>query len=317
VLAADPDLGLSRAALKRLADEGRVAVDGRPARAGTRVRGGEAVTVRLHPPVPEHPQPQAMDLATVHVDPHLVVVDKPPGLVVHPAAGHPDGTLVNGLLHSFGSLPATDDPCRPGIVHRLDRDTSGLLVVARTPETLASLQAQIGARTARRSYVTLVRSAARLPDAGEWDTPYGRHPKDRKRFSSRVEAERRAVTRWRVVERLGGLALCEVSLVTGRTHQIRVHFADAGHPVCGDRVYGGRGRRGRPAEERAALAGLGRQFLHATRLELTHPATGARTTLSSALAPDLAAVLEAVRDALGGALRPATPPPRTGSGCPS
>ena len=169
-------------------------------------------------------------------------------------------------------------------MHRLDRDTSGLLVVARTPAALTDLQAQIAARTVSRTYLTLVCQAARLPDQGEWDTAYGRHPRDRKRFSSRVRAARRAITRWRVRERWGGLALCEVRLVTGRTHQIRVHFADAGHPVCGDRVYGGR-----PA--RAAVPGLERQLLHATRLELTHPGTGERVRFDSPLPEDLARAL--------------------------
>ena len=267
------------------------------ARPAARLQGGETVVVRLPAARPRTPRPQALPCAIVFSDEHLVVVDKPSGLVVHPAAGHEDGTLVNALLHALGDLPASDDAARPGIVHRLDRDTSGLLVVARTPAALAALQAQVRARSMARVYRLLVARAAALPDAGTFDTPFGRHPKDRKRFSSRFEAPRRAVTHFRVTARFTTLAQCEARLETGRTHQIRVHFADAGHPVCGDPVYGGRPGHGAAEAERRALCGLTRQFLHAARLELDHPATGERLGFDSPLPPDLAAVLVALQDA--------------------
>ena len=233
-----------------------------------------------------------MDLRLHHVDDHLAIVEKPPGLVVHPAPGHSSGTLLNGLLHALGPLPPSDDPARPGIVHRLDRDTSGLLLVARDAHALEALSAAIARREVARTYLLLATNALGLADIGEWETAYGRHPRDRKRFSSRHEGARRAKTRWRVIERVGpDLALCEASLVTGRTHQIRVHFADHGHPLVGDAVYG---------HKRSRKRGAHRQFLHATRLELTHPRSGEALSVESPLPDDLEAVLSSLRRVAAG-----------------
>jgi len=291
-LAASPELALSRSAIKRLLGEGRVELSAGDARPARRLAGGERIRVLLPEAGSLLPRPQPLPLSLVYEDDHLAVVDKPAGLVVHPAPGHQDGTLVNALLHALGDLPPTDDPTRPGIVHRLDRYTSGLLVVARTPDALVSLQRQIRERAATRVYRLLASHGRSLPTSGTFDTPYGRHPKDRKRFSSRFDARRRAVTHFRVTALHETLAECEARLETGRTHQIRVHFSDAGHPLCGDRVYGGRVARTAKPVERRALAGLERQFLHATRLELTHPATHAQLRFDSPLPADLAAIVD-------------------------
>lgn len=204
-----------------------------------------------------------------------MVVNKPAGLVVHPAPGHPDGTLVNALLHAPGGLAESDDPLRPGIVHRLDKDTSGVIVAARSALALAGLQKAIADRVVTRRYLLVVRNAARLPEAGTWDTAYGRNPRYRKRMTGRL-GDRRAVTHWRRIEPLpGGHALAEATLETGRTHQIRVHFAEAGYPVLGDRVYGRSDKT------------LPRQFLHAAQLAFEHPATGAALDIEAPLPEDL------------------------------
>ena len=277
-LASCQEMDLTRSAARKLCADGRVQVDGALAKPATRLKGGETVTASLPPPPPAEPGPEDLGLTLVHVDEHVAVLDKPVGMVVHPAPGHPTGTAVNGLLHLLGPLPISDDPSRPGIVHRLDRDTSGLMVVARTPAALETLQAAIRAREVTRRYLLVVRNARQLPEAGTWDTPYGRHPGDRKRMSSRHEGARRAVTHWRRIEALGDgrHALVEATLETGRTHQIRAHFCDARFPVLGDRVYG------RPDPD------LPRQFLHAAALALIHPVSGVDISMTSPLPADLA-----------------------------
>ncbi len=283
-LASLDDRSLTRSAARRLCAEGRVTVDDRPAKPSHRLRGGERLEVDLPSPAPTLPVPQALGVPIVHVDEHLVVVDKPAGLVVHPAPGHPDGTLVNALLHDPGGLAESDDPARPGIVHRLDRDTSGLMVVARTVAVLEALKEGIRSRSVTRRYLLVVRNARRLGDQGTWDTAYGRNPRHRKRMTSRL-GDRRAVTHWRRMKELpGDHALVEATLDTGRTHQIRVHFAEAGFPVLADGVYGRTDRL------------LSRQFLHAAQLGFQHPATGAQLAFEAPLPEDLAAWLRALRE---------------------
>lgn len=278
-LAEADSLALTRSAARRLCADGAVLVDGAPSKPSHRLRGGEQVTVQLPSPTPATPQPEPHELKLVYVDDHIVVVDKPAGLVVHPAPGHPQGTLVNALLHAPGGLAEAPDPLRPGIVHRLDRDTSGLMVAARSSLALTALQAAIARREVTRRYLLVVRNARRLDPQGIWDTAYGRNPRDRKRMTSR-QGERRAITHWRRITELADHhAQVEATLQTGRTHQIRVHFSDAGYPLLGDRVYG------RPD------ATLARQFLHAAQLELAHPATGAELSFRSPLPADLAARL--------------------------
>jgi 23S rRNA pseudouridine1911/1915/1917 synthase len=297
--------GLSRARVQRLVAEERVRVSGRTAKASQRLRGGEVVDVEIPPAEPSGLVAQALPLAVLHEDRDVVVLDKAAGMVVHPARGAPHSTLVNALLHHLSARhgeAATPGPtlARLGLVHRLDKDTSGCLVVAKTDAALAALQAQFKARTVEKTYLALVHGA--LAPEGRLDTPYGRHPRDRTRFTGRVasrESARRAVTAWRVREAFGARAtLAEVTLHTGRTHQIRVHLAEAGHPLLGDAVYGGTRREARlPAEDpaRRAADAVGRQALHAWRLAFDHPRTGKRVVFEAPVPADLRAALEVLR----------------------
>lgn len=280
-VAALQDVG-SRAEAQRLIAEGRVTVNGRPARKRDAVAAGDAVEVRPHAApstelVPDHDVP----FTVAYEDEHLLVIDKPAGVVVHPARGHDTGTLVHGLIAHDAA--GGDDPTRPGIVHRLDRDTSGLLVVARSPRAHRRLQRMLKERVVERRYLTLVHGEP--PPAMTIDRPLARHPRDRTRMAV-VAGGREAVTHVKVRERFPGLALCEVRLETGRTHQIRVHLESVNHPVVGDPVYG----RGR------GTLGLGRQFLHAWRLTFPHPEVEGRTVeAESPLPDDLAEVLDRLR----------------------
>ncbi len=291
-----PDL--SRARVKRLADEGRVRLGGRPAKASARLRGGEPLELELPPPEPSGAVPQDLPLSVLHEDRDVVVLDKAAGMVVHPARGAPHSTVVNALLHRLRSgaeLP------RLGLVHRLDKDTSGCLVVARTEEALAALQAQWKGRTVEKVYLALCHGA--LAPAGRLDTPYGRHPRDRTRYTSRGAHARRAVTDWRTLEAFDGRAgagasLAEVTLHTGRTHQIRVHLSEAGHPLLADATYGGTRREARlPPESpvRRAAAAIGRQALHAARLAFDHPRTGRRVTVEAPLPEEFRRALAVLR----------------------
>ncbi len=261
-----PDLTRSQA--KRLIDHGRVAVDGFNPKAGTVLREGERVDVRPFPPNDETVQPDAIPVELLHSDDDVIVLVKPSDIVVHPAAGHPRGTLVNALA-ALGLRGAGGDPRRPGIVHRLDRGTSGVMVVARNVRAHAHLGRQFHDHSVERSYIAIVQGSP--PDDGRFETPYRRHPVDRKRFTSRAPAVRRALTAFRTIERSGAYAMIEARLGTGRTHQIRVHMADHGFPVLGDPLYG---RPPRDARGRLAAAALGRQALHARTLGFHHPGTG-------------------------------------------
>jgi len=278
---------LSRAQVRRLIEQGEILVAGERTRPSARLRDGEQVTGRVPEPVDDVLEPEAIPLQVAYEDEHLIVVDKPAGLVVHPAAGHRSGTLVNALLHHCTQLSGVGGVRRPGIVHRLDKDTSGLLVAAKSDAAHRGLAAQFKAHSVEREYVALARGAPRA-DAGSVVAPIGRHPTDRKKWSTRARSGRDATTHWRVAERLTGHVLLRVRLETGRTHQIRVHLASVGLPVAGDPVYGG-GR----AEARAL--GLHRQALHAAVLGFEHPLTGARVALESPLPRDFVAVLEKLR----------------------
>jgi 23S rRNA pseudouridine1911/1915/1917 synthase len=287
----------SRAAVQRWIDHGRVLVDGRPHRASSAVPLGARVEVAPEPAPASRAEPDAsVEVRVVYEDPHLLVIDKPAGLVVHPGRGHEVGTLVNGLLARGGFERASADPrdpeghLRPGIVHRLDKGTSGLLVVARDAPTREALKALFAAHDIEREYVAVVVGEAR--DA-VYDTLHARHPSDRLRFTSRTDTGRRAVTHVRVIERLGAATLVACRLETGRTHQIRVHLAErAGTPVLGDPLYG---KPPRDPALRALAEALGRQALHARVLGFVHPATGEAVRWQSALPEDMERCLRELR----------------------
>jgi 23S rRNA pseudouridine1911/1915/1917 synthase len=268
----------SRSRLARLIEEGHVLVDGRPAQASLKVRSGESVDVALAPrPADAAHLPEAIDLAVVHEDEHLLVIDKPAGLVVHPGSGNWSGTMMNALLHhakGAGNLP------RAGIVHRLDKDTSGLLVVAKTEAAQASLVRQLQARTVKRAYLALARG--KVAGSGTIDAPIGRHPVQRTRMAV-VAGGKPAVTHYRVKRRFAAHTLLECSLETGRTHQIRVHLASIGHPIEGDPVYAGKSH-----------GAFRRQALHAWKLAFDHPATGKAVRFEAPLPEDFRALLEAI-----------------------
>jgi 23S rRNA pseudouridine1911/1915/1917 synthase len=277
-----PEVG-SRAEAERLVAAGHVLVDGGVRAKSFRLAGGEELEVQVQPRRASELEPEAMDLDVVWEDSHLLVVDKPAGLVVHPGAGHATGTLVHGLLAH--EAEGGEDPERPGIVHRLDRETSGLLVVARSDEAHRALQEAIRTRDVTREYVALVRGRPRSR-AGRIEAPIGRDRRDPTRMSIDTAAPRDAVTHFEVEELLPQHALLRVRLETGRTHQIRVHLQAIELPVAGDPVYGVQ-----------ADLGLERQFLHAGRLAFDHPLTGERVDVSSPLPDDLAAALERARTA--------------------
>lgn len=274
---------LSRARIQRLIASGDLTLDGARVKPSARVRAGARVEVRVPAPAPSTLRPEPLGLDIVYEDADLLVINKPPGLVVHPGAGRPGGTLANALIARLPDLAALGEGLRPGIVHRLDKDTSGLLVVARSPRALASLREQVASRTAARTYLALVRGRPSHRE-GTIDAPIGRHPRHRTRMAV-VPRGRPAITRYRVVESFARYSLVEATLVTGRTHQIRVHFAHLGHPVAGDRAYA-------PGREEV---GIGRQALHAWRLQVRHPATGARLAFEAAPPADFTAAVAQAR----------------------
>jgi 23S rRNA pseudouridine1911/1915/1917 synthase len=279
----------SRAELQRWIDHGRITVDGSAKRAADKVREGARVVVAPEPPAETSAVADAdVRFEVLHVDDAVIVVNKPPGLVVHPAKGHARGTLVNGLLAmgAFDRAGETDAKDRPGIVHRLDKGTSGVMVVARTEAARELLKAQFQAHTIDREYEAVCVGEVR---PGTIATLHGRHPKDRMRFTSKVRRGKRAVTHVRVLERFAAVATHVVcSLETGRTHQIRVHLAETGTPILGDPVYG---RPPRDARLRAIGDRIGHQALHARLLGFTHPVTGDRVRFTAPPPEDFCAAL--------------------------
>lgn len=286
---------LSRSQLHRLIREERVHLSEGRAKPALAVWAGLAVDVDIPAPTPATLCAESLPLTVLYDDPELVVVDKPAGMVVHPAAGHATGTLVNALLHHVSGLSGIGGAERPGIVHRLDRGTSGVMVVAKTDAAHRSLSRQFHDRQVGKEYVALVWGSLRPGET--LSRPIGRDPRHRQKMSSRARKTRSAITRVVSTEPLGGVSFVRVSIGTGRTHQIRVHLSEAGHPVVGDVLYGGQRRSVPP--RLASLAKLARPFLHAARLTFAHPADGRPMAFESALPPDLDAVLGALRRAAG------------------
>jgi 23S rRNA pseudouridine1911/1915/1917 synthase len=284
---------LSRERLKGLIRSGAVEAEGIAIRdPATKVRGGDAYRVAVPEPAPAHNEPQDIPLTIVFEDEHLLVVDKPAGLVVHPAAGNFDGTLVNALLHHCGgSLSGIGGVARPGIVHRIDKDTSGLLVVAKTDVAHEGLARQFAAHSIDRRYLAIVSGVPRVTE-GVVDAPLARSAANRKKIAI-VEGSRgkRAVTHWKRLNALRDAALVECRLETGRTHQIRVHMASVGHPLLGDPVYG---RSGKTHGKLLKELSFSRQALHAAELGFTHPVTKHRLSFSSPMPPDMQELFDAL-----------------------
>jgi len=322
VYLAQQELPFSRSQLARRIEAGEVSLDGRSCRPGQKLRAGQRLNFVPSPPTATSDQPEAIPLTILYEDQHLIVLDKPAGMVVHPAPGHETGTLVNALLHHCGSLPlpparallpdegdgegdseADEDEGgeaalaqlsiggerRPGIVHRLDSGTSGVLVCAKDEPTLVGLQVQFAAHSIERRYVALIDGV--LPERGTISTRYGRHPRDRKRFTSR-SGGKKAITHYQVLERLPGATLVELRLETGRTHQIRVHLSEQGSPILGDPMYG---RPSRQRQVQSVAAALTHQALHARLLGFVHPMTSERLLFSSPPPDDFQQALATLR----------------------
>ena len=299
-LASHPDLDLTRSRVQRLIADELVIIDEKPASKKYSVRPGDVVSLTI-PPLPVREAiAEDIPLDVVYEDDHLIVVNKPSGLVTHPGAGNRTGTLVNALMFRYGSLATGSAADRPGVVHRLDKNTSGLLIVARTDEVLLKLQKLLQAREIKRQYLALVCGHVK-EDNGTIDAPIGRSLKDRKKMAVTDINSREATTGYRLINRFTSYDLVEASLHTGRTHQIRVHFAHLGHPVLGDPDYGGREKwvRGMFAPERPLarqlLEALPRQALHAYQLSFEHPITGVKIALKSDLPADFQSVLDMLR----------------------
>jgi 23S rRNA pseudouridine1911/1915/1917 synthase len=285
----------SRSQIQRLIKGGQVRVAGRNARPNQAVRAGQEVSVDAVEPIDPRPRPEALPLTILYEDCDLIVVDKPAGMVVHPAVGHPSGTLVNALLHHVVDLSGIGGERRPGIVHRLDRGTSGLMVAAKHDVAHEALSRQFHDREVEKEYVALVWGEVRA--GRRIDAPIGRDPSNRKKMSARARRSREAVTRIVRAERIRALTLARVVLQTGRTHQIRVHLSAIGHPVVGDALYGGVHRRV-PGDLRA-VTHLERPFLHAARLVFKHPRDGRGMEFTSPLPADLQRVLDELRESVG------------------
>ncbi len=286
---------LSRSHFKKLIKEDQVLVNGVPVKPSYETRGGDLIMARLSAPGPDEVlKPERMRLDILFEDEDVLIVNKAPGIVVHPGAGHEEGTLVHGLLAHCPRLAVQGSPLRPGIVHRLDKDTSGALVVAKSERAYLNLIKQFKERGVRKEYLALVYG---IPAQGEGEISslLGRHPTHRKKIAVLENRGREALSRWRIEKHWGETALLRVRIETGRTHQIRVHLSHTGHPVVGDEMYGGGRRRARSVRSgplRELLLGVQRQMLHAKRLEFTHPVTGAAVCADAPPADDFRGLIE-------------------------
>lgn len=283
--------GISRAQVQKLIKGSLASINGGPLKPNHRLKEGDMLLI--HEPEPEPPSllPEQSDIKVTFMDDHVAVLDKPPGLVVHPSHGHPDGTLLNALFYHSKKLATVGGPMRPGVVHRLDMDTSGLIVVALTDEAYYSLVGQFKERTVKRRYLALLFGQLK-GDAGEIDRPIGRSSTDGKKMSTRTRRAKTALTRWSVVERFGFATLVHARLSTGRTHQIRVHFSALGHPVLGDATYG----RKRSITVKGSRIDFPRQMLHADTLGFTHPVTGKPLKFRSPMPQDMKEAVGLLRD---------------------
>lgn len=273
-------LGESRSRVQRWIRDGAIRVEGAPVKPSHPIAAGERI--ECDPPAAAEPdgfEPEAGELSLLWEDAHLVALDKPAGLAVHRGAGRPGGTLANRLLDRFPEIAGVGGPGRPGIVHRLDLDTTGVMVVARSQDAYLRLSEAFAERRVDKSYLAVAYGAPR-PESGRIDRPLGRHPRDRKKMAVR-RGGRRAVTEYRTLDADRGLSLLELTLITGRTHQVRVHLKAAGHPLVGDPVYGEARWREQPPARQAALKRFARPALHAWRLELDHPVTGERLAFTA------------------------------------
>jgi 23S rRNA pseudouridine1911/1915/1917 synthase len=281
--------GHSRSQLQKIIEDGGVTVDGRPGKANQRVKAGATIVVEVPEAVAATPEPEDLALPILYQDADIIVVDKPAGMVVHPAAGHESGTLVNALLHHVDDLSGIGGEKRPGIVHRLDRGTSGLMVVAKNDAAHHELARQFHDREVEKDYIALVWGVVQA--GRRIDEPIGRDPGNRKKMSARARRSREAVTRIVRVHHLNpALTLAQIAIHTGRTHQIRVHLSAIGHPIVGDPLYGGVHRR--VAADLRPVMKLERPFLHAAKLAFKHPVDGRRMSFESELPPALQQVLD-------------------------
>ncbi len=274
--------GITRSQAGKIIKEGAVTIDGSSVKASSSLQVGQEVTVTLPEASQAGLEPEDIPLDILHSDEHLVVVNKPAGLVVYPAAGHPSGTLMNALRGRFNNLASIGGPLRPGVVHRLDKDTSGAIVVALTDKAYYSLVEQFKERSTDRTYITLV-NGRMSGDKGEIDAPIGRSSHDRKKMSTKVHGGKYALTHWRVLKEFSGASLLEVKLSSGRTHQIRVHLISVGHSVLGDRAYGRKVR----VEYKSRVVKFPRQMLHAATLGFDHPDTGRRMNFKAPMPEDM------------------------------
>ncbi|HVO68046.1 MAG TPA: RluA family pseudouridine synthase [Syntrophales bacterium] len=290
------DIGLSRSQIKKSVDDGLVRVNHDHTKVSYKLRRGDIVQISKREPTVYHALPQDIPLTIIYEDFHILVVDKPAGMVVHPAAGHYQDTLVNAILHHCKDLSGIGGILRPGIVHRLDKGTSGLLVIAKSDEAHQGLTGQFKRHEVRKIYKALVYGNPK-EDEGVIDAPVGRHPVDRKKMSTRSRRSKEAITRWRVLERYGVAALLNVDIVTGRTHQIRVHLTALGYPVVGDSMYGNPKRANTINNTflRAKLKAMKRQALHAEHIGFVHPITHQDMAFSSPLPDDMAGLCNFLR----------------------
>jgi 23S rRNA pseudouridine1911/1915/1917 synthase len=283
------DIGLSRSQIKKSVDDGLVRVNHANTKVSYRLRCGDIIQISKPEPTVYHALPQDIPLSIVYEDPYIIIVDKPAGMIVHAAAGHYQDTLVNALLHHCKDLSGIGGVLRPGIVHRLDKETSGLLVVAKSDEAHQGLAGQFKRHEVRKTYKALVYGTPKK-DEGIIDAPVGRHPVDRKKMSTMSRRGKDALTHWRVLERYGVVTLLSVEIVTGRTHQIRVHLTALNYPIVGDSMYGNPKRANAIDDTflRSKLKAMKRQALHAAHIRFVHPVTHQDMVFSSPLPDDMA-----------------------------